>query len=201
MNVLDYYCGVTILPCAHPSNRNKMGEKMSENVQSLTSEQKNAYGVVAALAIEEANKAAERIAKDHPEVFNKVKHGELLFINAGGPFSFKVINEYQILAFSCQALSYDASQTAITLTVAGSGAFSSSANLSFLRTLNGQTLTPTQLLTYGTATFSLTIGVAATTLQFTASDGTVIGILSGNGNSAFNGKPSITGTATFKQAN
>ncbi|MBN3769223.1 hypothetical protein G3N93_06405 [Burkholderia sp. Se-20378] len=198
--MLDYFRDATILPCAHPSNRNKMGEKMSENVQSLTNEQKNAYGVVAALAIEEANKAAERIAKDHPDVFNKVHDTRLAFINAGGPFTIKVINEYQILAFSCPALSYNATDTAITLTVSGSGAFTSTANLSFLRTLNGQTLTPTQLLSYGSASFTLTIGVGATTLQFTASDGTVVGILSGSGNSAFNGKPPITGTVYFKQA-
>ncbi|WP_157379586.1 hypothetical protein [Burkholderia ubonensis] len=174
---------------------------MSDNVQSLTNEQKDAYGVVAALSIEEANRTAKLIAKEHPEFFTKKHEQELAFINAGGPFTFKVIQEYQLLAFSCPTLSYNASQTAITLTVSGYGAYASTSNLSFLRTLNGQTLTPTQLLSYGTATFTLTIGVAATTLQFTASDGTVIGILSGNGNVSFNGKPPITGTVTFSKSN
>ena len=179
----------------------KRVKKISENVQSLTSEQKNAYGVVAALAIEEANKTAELIAKDHPEIFKK-SHGEdLAFINAGGPFTIRVVSGYQLLTLNCKALSYDATQTAITLAVSGYGAYTSSADLSFLRTLNGQTLTPTQLLSYGTVSFTLTIGVASTTLQFAANDGTVIGILSGSGNSAFNGKPPITGTATFKKAN
>ncbi|HGL6715548.1 hypothetical protein NTJ56_26885 [Burkholderia contaminans] len=178
----------------------KTGEKMSENVQSLTSEQRNAYGVVAALAIEEANKAVERIAKDHPEVFNKVHDERLSYINTAGPFTIKLVSEYNILAFNCAALSYNADQTAITLAVSGNGTFVSTSNLSFLRTLSGQTLTPTQLLSYGSANFSLSIRVGATTLQFTASNGIVLGILSGSGNSAFNGKPPITGAVYFKQA-
>ncbi|MGW9764260.1 hypothetical protein ACUXS8_000450 [Burkholderia sp. 140710050-1(v2)] len=178
----------------------KQVKKMSENVQSLTNEQKNAYGVVAALAIEEANKVAELIAKDHPEIFKKSPHEDLYFINAGGPFTIRAVSGYQLLTLNCPGLSYDATQTAITLTVSGYGAYTSSADLTFLRTLSGQTLTPTQLLSYGTVAFTLTIGVGATTLQFSANDGTVVGILSGSGNTAFNGQPPITGTATFKKA-